>query len=116
MPAGDGDGEGMAGFGEVTASGLEPHANANATTATRAQRLTGFLTAGVRGRFCRLPSWLELGDRDVDRVDEALDVVLAHRRRQRAHQTRRHQHPVVQEAEEEVTRLLFVGGRSEEHT
>src|SRR5947209_2592316 len=106
----EGEGEDTAGAGDEPAVRPELHATDNATTTATAQCFTSFLTAGACGRFSRLPSWLELGDRGVDRVDELLNIVLAHRRRKRAHQPRRHQHPMVEKAQEQVARLLLVGG------
>ena len=61
-------------------------------------------------RLCRacFPARAKLGEDRVDGVDELVDVVLGHRRRQRTHPARRHEDAVVHEPEKEVTRALLV--------
>src|SRR5256885_13213138 len=57
------------------------------------------------------PVLLPRGDDVVDRIDELLDVVLAHRRREGAHRSWRHQDAVIDEPEKEIAGLLLVGSR-----
>src|SRR6266480_5754115 len=57
------------------------------------------------------PALLPLGYDVVDGIDELLDVVLAHRRREGAHRSWRHQDAVIDEPEKEIASLLLVGSR-----
>src|SRR5262249_48355211 len=73
---------------------------------TRARSRWRWAGRSWRTSFPRRP---ELADGFVDRVDETLQHVLIHRRRDGAHATRRHQHTVVDEPQQKVARLLLVG-------
>src|ERR1051325_3628152 len=118
LGSGGGEAAGCVEGDEASAEGEPPpHATSIPAASARARSLlkrfwsTGD-NAGRRRRFlARVPARLQFADHRVHRVDELLDVVLTHRSEERAHSAGRHQHAVVDQAEEKISGLLLVGGR-----
>src|SRR5437868_10427436 len=91
---------GDGGAGDVSELGAgEQAASRAAASSMGTRRLT---TTRLRG--AGFPARAQLGDDRVDGVDELMDLMLAHGRRDGAHPARRHQNAVVDEPEEKVTR------------